>query len=268
MRWPMPRFFLGLVAAPLLLVSSSAFASGSPCATACNFVAEPSQCSLELEGGCQAQCTPLSLVAECDGNCNAMVDVSCQASCEGDCMTKCSVDPGSFSCSGQCDSDCEASCTSGCSDSACETDCQADCSNRCDVQCDATPPSASCETQCQASCTGSCTGSAYIDCHASCVVQEQGGCTAACEEPGVAIFCDGQFVTASEAASCVSCLEDNGFSASVSATCTGTQCVGSASVCSASPAIGASQERWGVFGITSLVVGLGLITSRRRRRAA
>jgi hypothetical protein len=260
------RSFLALVAAPVLLVSASASPAlaDSSCASECNFVVTPadipSECTVEFTGGCSAQCTPGSFVAQCDGSCNVDAEASCTGTCEGSCMTQCQADPGSFDCSGQCDTDCEASCS--------DSDCEADCKNRCDVQCSVVPPSATCETQCQASCNASCQVQVNIDCHENCVASvAPPECTAACSEPAAAIFCNGQFVSVSEATSCVDCLETNGLSLNASVSCSGGQCVGSAGVCSATAAVGSSEDRWGVFGITGLVVGLGLLASRRRKSA-
>jgi hypothetical protein len=266
----MPRFFLGLVAAPLLLVSSSAFAS-NPCASQCAFVPgldDISQCSFEVTGGCTAECTPISVTAQCDGQCTVEASASCTGDCGVSCMGECTANPGSFDCDASCKSQCESDCQTSCAASGgdCVTDCQADCGGRCQVSCEATPPSASCEAQCQASCQGSCNVQANVDCNEMCSASVQGGCTASCKTPQGALFCNGQYVDPTQAASCYECLLTN-INVSADVGCTDGVCTGTASVCSASPAIGASQERWGVFGITSLVVGLGLITSRRRRRA-
>jgi hypothetical protein len=78
-------------------------------------------------------------------------------------------------------------------------------------------------------------------------------------------------VSLTDAADCVTCLEENGFTLTASTTCTaGAGCetdlgVGS-TACAAAPALGSSKDRWGVFGIAGLMVGLGLIASRKRSR--
>src|SRR5262249_44816758 len=108
MRRSISHIFLGVLAAPLMLLSSKAFAAGEACN---NFqaVAE-GRCKVEVEGGCEADCTPLNFTAACDGQCSASASVDCTGGCEVDCEASCDVNPGGF--------DCEGSCTAGC-----ETDC-------------------------------------------------------------------------------------------------------------------------------------------------
>jgi hypothetical protein len=157
-------------------------------------------------------------------------------------------------------------------DATCETTCEADCGNRCAISCQATPPSVSCDDQCVASCQGSCNVQANVGCEVGpqgCWVNTTGGCTAACSAPEGALFCSGQYIDVTEAASCVACLETNGLSFSTTTTCiAGKGCTTSLSACAATSAVGSSEERWGVFGITGLVMGFGLMISRRRKNPA
>jgi len=269
MRRSMSRLFLGLYAAPILLASS--VASAAPDAAACNNVqlVASGSCDFEVSGGCKAKCTPLNLVAACDGKCNVAADVSCTNDCGVDCKGACDVNPGSFDCKGDCTQRCDASCTSSCTDSGCITDCQASCANRCDVQCSATPPSAMCDVQCKASCDASCQVKTNVDCHVKCSADLQGGCTAACDTPKGALFCDGQYVDVPGSVDdCINYLEGRGLKVSVSGSCDVTSGTCMASIgCSAANAVGSSTDRWGAGAIAGLMMGLGLVVSRRRRKA-
>jgi hypothetical protein len=269
MRWSMPRLFVGLLAAPLMLASATALADGpDTCllatAKSCQYVVDP--------GGCEAQCTPGSFVAECDGTCSASASVSCTGGCVTDCTEKCTQNPTTFTCTDDCESTCNLGCSGSCNanDTSCTVDCQADCSNRCQVQCEPNPPTATCDVQCQASCNASCQVQANIMCHVNCTSSvELPSCQADCQAPQGALFCDGQYVDiASASKACIAYLQSQGVS--VSETCSsdssGSNC--SATIgCSAAPTLGTGQDRWGMLGITGLVMGLGLAVSRRRRRA-
>lgn len=67
-------------------------------------------------------------------------------------------------------------------------------------------------TNCTEACSGSCTAQATVDCQLSCqteVIQEcetemVETCETECEDKGGAIFCDGQFVNASDVEACAS----------------------------------------------------------------
>jgi hypothetical protein len=90
--------------------------------------------------------------------------------------------------------------------------------------------------------------------------------------PTGAVFCGTppQYVDlASAAQDCLTYLESQGIT--VSTTCTlGTGCTTNLGVpgasCSATPTLGASEDRWGALGIAGLMMGVGLVVSRRKRR--
>lgn len=269
MRRSISRLFIGLFAASTMLASSAAMAA--PSAAACDNIqlAATGQCDFEVSGGCEALCTPLSFTAACDGQCSASASLDCSGSCGVDCEAQCMVDPGGFDCTGSCEADCEARCTEGCSDAGCQASCNASCSHRCDIQCTATPPSADCTAKCEASCNASCEVQANIDCSLSCSVDLEGGCKVKCTEPDGALFCDGQYVNVvGTVDDCISYLESQGLKVNFSASCDASGCEASASVgCSAAPYVGAAADnRWGVGAIAGLMMGLGMIVSRRRRR--
>lgn len=268
MRRSLSRLILGLFAAPVMLASSAALAA--PGAEACNNVqlVATGQCDFEVSGGCEADCTPLNLVAACDGKCDVSADVSCSAGCVADCKGGCDVNPGSFDCNASCTTSCEAGCSARCSDAGCISDCKASCSNRCQVECSATPPSATCDVQCKASCDASCQVQANVDCHVKCTTDLQGGCQVACQSPKGALFCNGQYVdVAGNVDDCLAYLENLGLT--VTAECTvsasGSEC--SASIgCSAANTLGEGKNGLGAGAIAGLMMGLGLVVARRRNK--
>jgi hypothetical protein len=274
MRPSISRLLIGLFAAPLMLASSAALAS--PGADACGNIELLLQgsCDFEVAGGCKADCTPLNFVAACDGQCTATADLSCTGGCEASCETECNVNPGSFDCAANCDTTCKASCSSSCSDSACQTNCEASCGNRCELKCKADLPSADCTAQCKASCDASCTVQANVDCQVMCSASLQGGCEVACDTPRGALFCPDpsgrpQYVNVPGSVDdCIAYLESQGLQVQVTATCDANGCNGSASIgCAAAPNVGA-DSRLGVGAIAGLMMGAGMIVSRRRRRRA
>jgi hypothetical protein len=155
-------------------------------------------------------------------------------------------------------------------------DCNADCTNRCGVGCQAMLPTVTCSTQCQQACLPSCQVQANIGCHVNCTANvAPGECNLDCMGPKGAVFCGNppQYIDLGKTASaCVTYLQSQGIQASESCSTStgsggnaGTSC--SATVtCAASPDLGAN-DRWGVLGITGLMMGVGLVVSRRRRRS-
>lgn len=274
MRRSTSPLLIGLIAAPLMLVSSAALAGTAADCGNVELLATGT-CEAEFSGGCAADCTPLNFVAACDGQCTAKADVTCTGTCGASCETECNVNPGSFDCEASCSSSCKASCDGACSDSGCIAQCEASCDNRCSIRCEAVPPSATCQAKCEARCDASCTVEANVDCGFKCSVDLEGGCKVQCEEPKGALFCTDpsgrkQYVSSSNFDGCVDYLTTQGLTVNVEAeaTCNAGGCEVSAGVgCSAVPYVGAAGERWGVGAIAGLMMGLGMIVSRRRRRA-
>ena len=273
MRWSIPKLLIGVLAAPLLFVSSAALAQSNPCGKFQFDQAGTLSCELVTTGGCDVQCVPPKFEIACDGACDVTADVGCTASCQTDCAVECNVNPGSFDCKAGCTASCESGCGTRCADARdkayCESQCKAGCSADCGVECQATPPSATCTAKCEAACKGECHAYADIDCNIDCWADLEGGCAAQCEAPSGAIFCNGQYVDASDIDACASYILEN-FSIDIGAelNCDASGCEGTVSVggCSMSDTESTSSP----FGLGALGVGaLGLaaIISRRRRRS-
>jgi hypothetical protein len=264
--------FLGALAAPLLLLSSPARADG-PCG-AFELDAQGSlDCELVVTGGCDVECTPPNFELACDGQCDVTFDAGCTASCSADCEATCTVDPGSFDCKANCEVDCGAGCDTQCADGAapdsayCQTRCEEHCSSECGAQCELTPPSADCSAKCDASCQGSCQVEADVDCHIGCETKLEGGCKAQCEGPKGAVFCNGQYVDATDIDACIAYLAEN-FSIDLSGSieCTGTDCVAKVGcgACMTAPSPGSP---FNLSAIGAGALGLAAMIARRRRRS-
>jgi len=268
MRRSISRLLIGLCAAPLTLASSAALAASGP--EACNNIelVASGQCEFELAGGCEADCTTLSVVAACDGKCAAGATTECTTGCLAMCEGACDANPATFECESSCTDSCEKSCMTSCSDASCQAQCHGSCDHRCKVGCAATPGSADCATRCATSCGASCKVQANVDCALTCSATLEGACKVQCQQPKGSLFCGDQYVDVSGSFDdCVTYLESKGLGFSVTGGCVGATCEGSASIgCSAAPSVGAIGDEHGVGAVAGLVMGLGLFVSRRRRR--
>jgi hypothetical protein len=240
-------------------------------------------CTIETQGGCTAQCTPVNvdiqcsaqLEASCSGGCTGSIDANCTATCESSCQGGCTG--GSFSCEGSCSADCETHCSGDCSSNSnsaqCEASCKSTCGAQCQGSCSAQPPQCTPVT-CQAACQGSCQAQANLSCqidcqakgYANCESTVTGGCQAQCSQPSGALFCNGQFVDVSDLQSCEDALAAAfNIHVSASGSCSGNTCQGKAAVSCGQIAPG------DVPPLSPLLIGVGLAASAvgvaRRRRA-
>jgi len=117
------------------------------------------------------------------------------------------------------------------------------------------------------SCQASCQESSY----ATCKSELASSCTTQCNESVGAIFCDGNYIGASDVAQCVTALNavlTAKIDATASGSCSGNDCSGTATVkttsCAASPGKPANVPFW-AFG--AVVVGVVARIRRRRSRA-
>jgi MYXO-CTERM domain-containing protein len=113
------------------------------------------------------------------------------------------------------------------------------------------------------SCDVSCQSKGYASCEASL----QGGCQAQCSQPKGALFCDGQYVNASNVDQCIADLKallNIQVSGEASGNCSGNTCSGQAS---GSVSCGVAPATPPLSG-TVLALGLGAAAAgvvRRRR---
>lgn len=247
-----------------------------------------STCVFVADAACRAMCTPITvtascaaeLYATCDGMCTLEAQASCTAECQGSCEGSCAVDPGNFECTGSCEARCDGECSAACSGAVnmvdCMASCRATCSGECSASCSGTPPSATCQARCQASCSGSCTARANLDCQVDCQASGyvecradlQGGCTGDCDASG-ALFCDGQYVHASDLKACLEYLESQlqiDVSGWVTGQCVGTMCeITAEAKCSCRVGGASSAPPAGALALAGLVLGLASLRRVRRR---
>lgn len=230
---------------------------------------------------CKAKCEPLTFEAECaaelqvgcEGECNVTAEASCTSSCQGSCEASCSG--GEFDCEAYCEGNCTADCDAQCSASSnkgeCRASCEATCQGECAAGCNVQQPD--CQAQCQGCCSGECTAEVNMDCqidcqasgYVDCKAQLQGGCEAQCDSGDGAMFCDGQYVQATNIDDCAAALADY-FSIEVQfysdAECSGNSCKAEAG-CSADCAAAPSDSDFS-FGLMALgMATFGLAFGRR-----
>jgi MYXO-CTERM domain-containing protein len=226
-------------------------------------------CRIEVEGGCTADCTPMKLEAGCTGQCTASAETQCVDDCGTTCIAMCN--PAELDCFVGCHGECDEPVMDQCEQARPGEDCAETARAQCDIHCQeacAVPPN-DCQEHCTKCCTGSCTTTVNFDCNLDCFAELQGGCEVQCQQPAGAIFCNGQYVHASDIEECITYLAEQGIQVDVSArgevTCdlSGCEGSGSASGCSAapSPAKGAAG-----LALTLAVLAVSVVVSRRRPR--
>lgn len=245
------------------LLSSVAFAGDDPCG---NFdFTGGLACKIEVSGGCSAQCQPFNFEVGCTGQCVAVAQPACVDTCGVSCLKEC--DPALLDCFEGCHAECDAPVQSACEKKAgkdCANTSKAQCDIHCKAQCKV--PSSTCEEHCQSCCTGGCNTQVNYDCDYSCIAKLQGGCDVQCQKPEGALFCNGQYVHASDITACVSSLLTKGITvdASATATCNVNGCNLDAAVsgCSTSGVAPVTGYGGAAFG----AVALGLVVARSRRK--
>jgi hypothetical protein len=144
------------------------------------------------------------------------------------------------------------------------------------------PTTATCTTKCNADCTGSCTATANEQCqekcqassYEQCEAQQSSSCTTQCQSSG-AIFCDGNYVGASDVNQCVSALNTMltthiNVTATSTTSCDGGECTTTDTVnAKTSCAVASSPGAGGESGAALWPIGAGLaaVLGRLRRRA-
>jgi len=257
------------VSAPAALFSQSAFAAGA-CEKFDSFLTGNIECHVEVKGGCEVDCSSLKFEAGCSGGCTATGTTMCTDTCGTKCVAEC--DPAALDCYAGCHAECDAPATAECKTKEPGADCVAEGKAHCDMHCDSAcqVPDTNCSEHCTACCTGTCDTQINYDCDFNCFADLSGGCTADCEAPSGALFCNGQYIGVDDVEGCITELAAKGINVDVSARgevkCDLTGCngngSGSAGFCSYSP--GTADVALG--GAGALLLGMaGALTLRRRR---
>jgi MYXO-CTERM domain-containing protein len=175
-------------------------------------------CKIEVSGGCSANCSPLRFEAACSGMCSATSDTTCVNNCGTTCVAMCN--PAALDCFKGCHAECDQPTIDICKQKHPTEDCASTAQAQCDVHCKDScevPPN-SCSEHCNKCCTGSCTTQVNFDCDFSCFADVKGGCDVQCQKPEGAIFCNDQYVHASDVQACIAYLATQGIKVDVSAT--------------------------------------------------
>jgi hypothetical protein len=257
------------------MFAASAARADGPCGT---FDLSGSlDCKVKVQADCQASCGVDKLEASCDGHCNATADTKCT---KDDCGTQCiaQCDPAALDCFAGCHAECDQPAIDLCKQKHPDADCVSQGKAQCDIHCkdNCKVPDTTCEEHCNKCCLGSCQVQANFDCDFSCSVDVKAHCSAHCTQPSGGIFCNGQFVDATDVQQCITYLATKGIKVDISAqgsasgSCTGGNCGGNAdgSVkaggCAAAP--GSNNGLAGTFAIVGIAVGLNAWKRRRKDR--
>ncbi|MDB4976835.1 MAG: keratin associated protein [Myxococcaceae bacterium] len=261
------------------------------------FLQDNAKCEYRKDEQCMTECMPqavqTSCVAKvfkgCETTCTSMASTSCETSCGSGCTTDCmaqAATPAPKNCMGLCVSNCQGSCTQdGTHKSCCGHNCEARCEDECKNAPAPVAQPAECQTTCTSACSGSCTAQANTECQISCqdVVYTQcetelvDVCMTTCEQKGGAIFCDGQFINATNADSCSAELKlklkidvavdavKNTAGNVADATKGTASCASKKAGCSLSAVGDGTESMWSGLGMLSGAVGL-LAMGRLRRK--
>jgi hypothetical protein len=260
--------------ASLLFTSASALAIDTPpeCGKF-DFNENSLNCSVRVEASCELDCSSLNFTAGCKGGCMGTPIPGCTDPCGATCVAEC--DPSKLDCIQGCHDECEQpfvdSCKSKYPDRDCVTDSKASCTSYCREQCKVMP--SGCLEHCDTCCSGSCTSYANLDCDISCYAKLEGSCKVQCAAPSGALFCNGQYVGASDVQTCINALIAQGLQIDISARgevkcdLSGCDGVGDASV--GGFACSASEGQSSPFTATGIALGIaaiGISAARRRNR--
>jgi hypothetical protein len=174
-------------------------------------------CEIKVSGGCSADCSSFKFEAACSGGCTSMSTTTCVDDCGTQCIKTC--DPALLDCFVGCHAECDDPTFMQCQQKHPTDDCQTTARAQCDVHCKDSckvQPS-SCSEHCTKCCTGSCDTQVNFDCDFSCFAEVKGGCDVQCQRPEGAIFCNGQYVNASDVQACISYLATQGINVDASA---------------------------------------------------
>lgn len=261
---------LAILISSLILFASSTASAGEEACGKFDF-SGGLNCKIEVSGGCSAKCTPISFEAGCNGGCTAEPDPGCvDDDCGEACILECN--PELLDCFAGCHSECDADVQAECEAAdPTKTDCAIQAKSQCNGHCEAAcevPPS-DCKEHCNKCCFGSCQTLKNFQCDFDCYAEFKGGCDVSCQQPEGAIFCNGQFVNATDIGECINYLLTQGIEVDVSATasveCGPEGCDFAAAVEGAGCSFVAPGN-----GETEMVLllglfGLGLIVVRQRR---
>jgi hypothetical protein len=263
------RTVAGAAALTVALAASEARAEENPCG---NFdLSAGISCKIEVSGGCTAKCTPFLFETACTGGCTQSASMTCVDNCGVSCVAQC--DPSLLDCFEGCHKECDGPVMDECKKTG-GTDCSNKAKAQCDIHCkdNCKIKPSSCSEHCTKCCTGGCKSQINFSCDYKCMTKMQGGCEAQCTAPTGAIFCNGQYVGASDVVKCISYLATKGITvdASASLSCDLTGCKAGAKAgifgCAAS-GVDPLGTGLGLAGFGATLVAAMIARTVRRRRS-
>ena len=217
------RLLLSLAAVGLLVsIPSVAQASLDACGGV--YLSVGAQCEFVPTETCTTKCEDVAmetscaarLYADCEVGCTATAEVTCIEDCGPNCAPTCetqraTADPPNAR--GLCMSSCQQDCNNDCADSdrkgECRSSCAHTCGDLCEKNCDeepATDCAPTCEVACQGSCTAQASSGCVVTCEAeyfaTCKTELVTQCNEECKTTGGALFCDAQFLHATDLQAC------------------------------------------------------------------
>lgn len=259
----------------LSAASSCEFKPVQECKTTCSTTSVEQVCSAKTSTMCSSSCTTTDTTScvktrtdSCKKECETISSKSSHEVCVSECTDECTSDAtskGKFHgdnnvCGKACAHNCNARCDS-CSTSDQDTECMTKCTSIV-------------ENECTEQVNRDCVLDCQTDTYESCQTDTVNTCNTSCTDKGGAIFCDGQFLEASNLQDCADQLAaefsfniDVNIHATVNGngTVTTTNSDGSkttSSKCSYGPA-----PRNGAGMFVGALAALGVVVARRRRRA-
>lgn len=239
------------------------------CQTTCSTTSVEQVCAQKTYEKCGQTCTVSDTTS-----CKQTHSESCSKQCET-ISTKSSREVCVSECSDNCTSDAVSKSHFGGDRGKCQSSCGHDCNSQCDSS-STSDQSTDCETKCLSIVESECVEEVNRDCvlscqtdnYESCQTETVNTCNTTCKDKGGALFCDGQYIAASNLQNCADQLASEfSFNIQVAAKAvadTASDCADAASSkCSFSPP---ARGKGGVAALSALAV-LGVVLSRRRRRA-
>jgi hypothetical protein len=253
------------------------------------YLTSDAKCEFKKVQECETSCAVTSVeqvcaqktYTNCSNSCTESATTSCTKTQTDSCSKECETISTKSSrevCVSQCSDSCTASAVSGNRFNGDHNKCQKSCSHDCNARCDSSSTSdqsTDCETKCLSVVENVCVEEVNRDCvlscqtdnYESCETETVNTCNTTCKDKGGALFCDGQFIGASNLQDCADQLAaEFSFNIEVAAKAvadTTSDCVDSAkSKCSFSPPTRGGSGALAVGGLAAL----GVVLARRRRR--
>jgi MYXO-CTERM domain-containing protein len=255
--------------------SSCEFKPIQECMTTCAVTSVEQVCAQKTFSMCNASCT-LSDVTTC----TQTRSDACTKQCET-ISTKSSHEVCTTECTDNCTAHAVSKGKFGGDTNRCHNSCLHDCNVRCDT-CSTTDQSTDCTTKCMSVVQNECTEEVTRDCvltcqtdnYTTCQTETVNTCNTTCQNKGGALFCDGQFIEASDLQACADQLAaEFSFNIDVnvhvavngngSVTTTNDDGTKTTAKCSFGPPTGSAGSGMALGALAML----GVAVTRRRRRA-